>query len=173
MKKMIGITFLAGILAIITGCSPSSPSQSDQSTDTSSTTNSSTYEPIINSSTTNSERESAMEDMESVVISYEEDSTTLVVARKGNGNDVYRMFIEPEKLLDSNGNQVAAETLSEGTVVIVTYNGIIGYSYPAFIGNYTNIEVTDEDPDMETVASAKEALGGMASIDDGETETSE
>lgn len=166
MKKMIGIVSLFAAIAIFAGCTTSDPAQSGQSdSSTASSTNNSN---TISSSTTNSGKELAEEDMESVVISYDNETSTLIVARKGNGNDVYRLNVEPEKLVDSSGNEVPVEKLIEGTVVIVNFNGIIGYSYPAYIPNYTKVEVT-EDQDMETVTAAKEALGGMASIDENET----
>lgn len=170
MKKVLGITLLFATIAIIGGCNNNSTAQSGSSESSTSTVASTTEDSTTLNSTTESGKELAMEEMESVVVSYDAESTTLVVARKGNGNDVYRLFLEPEKLVTASGEEAAVDTLTEGTVVIVNFNGIVGHSYPAYIPNYTKVVVT-EDQDTETAASAKEALGGMASMDD--TEASE
>lgn len=170
MKKVLGITLLFAAIAVLSGCNTNAPTQSSESS-SSSVASSATNDSSTQNSTVDSGKELAMEDMESVVVSYDAESTTLIVARKGNGNDVYRLFLDSEKFVTASGEEASVDMLTEGTVVVVTFNGIIGYSYPAYIPNYTKVEVT-ENQDMDTAASAKEALGGMASMDE-TTETTE
>ncbi|MHC5247964.1 hypothetical protein [Enterococcus sp. LJL90] len=158
--KLLGVTLLSGL--ILAGCGGS---------DSTSSTASSTTTTIESSSVTEDSSMTSMVDttehLESVIVSNE--NNVLVVARVGQGTDMYRLEVDLDKVKMENGNEPATSELIAGLVVNITYSGIIGFSYPAFIPNYSEILVTEET-DQATLDAALEAQRSLMATDSSITE---
>ncbi|MHC5373644.1 hypothetical protein ACYSNU_07555 [Enterococcus sp. LJL120] len=158
--KLLGVTLLSGL--ILAGCGGS---------DSANSTASSTTTTIESSSVTEDSSMTSMVDttehLESVIVSNE--NNVLVVARVGQGTDMYRLEVDLDKVKMENGNEPATSELIAGLVVNITYSGIIGFSYPAFIPNYSEILVTEET-DQATLDAALEAQRSLMATDSSITE---
>lgn len=158
--KLLGVTLLSGL--ILAGCGSSDSTNSTASSTTTTTESSSVTEDSSMTSMVDT-----TEHLESVIVSNE--NNVLVVARVGQGTDMYRLEVDLDKVKMENGNEPATSELIAGLVVNITYSGIIGFSYPAFIPNYSEILVTEET-DQATLDAALEAQRSLMATDSSITE---
>ncbi|WP_265457476.1 hypothetical protein [Enterococcus sp. HY326] len=156
--KFLGVALLSGF--ILAGCG-TSDSTSNTASSTTTESNTMTEDSSMTSMIDTTEH------LESVIVSNE--NNVLVVARVGQGTDMYRLEVDLDKVKMENGNEPATSELIAGLVVNITYSGIIGFSYPAFIPNYSEILVTEET-DQATLDAALEAQRSMMATDSSITE---
>ncbi|MDH6364984.1 hypothetical protein M2139_001985 [Enterococcus sp. PF1-24] len=161
MKKIFLTTLLAGsLLFTLVACGNDKQTTADTTAKSSDST-------VVSDNNGNEVSPVTDETFEAVVVNV--DDQNLTVAKNQNSNDLYRLTLEANKIVDAGGTTVPIEQLAEGQVLMITFNGIVAHSYPAFIGNYSKIEVTDRT-DEATLTAAKDVLNSNGL--NGETEES-
>ena len=74
---------------------------------------------------------------------YEEDGVLLLAGQSGGASEVYRIGTAGTEVVTESGRFVSGDDIEEGSLIEITYNGMIEESYPAAPNGITKIVVKE------------------------------